>query len=381
MPQPIAKTNTISRMTPVSPANTGPVLTVDLARVQKNYQYLHAMLGPKTTVAGVVKADAYGLGMAEIGPALERAGCREFFVAWPEEGADLRPYLPQSTIYVLHGAMPGAAADLAAMNLIPVCNHLGQLVEWSEYARTIGKKLPVVLHVDSGLNRLGMPLSEVQQINADPSLLASLDLRLIMSHLAIPALASHPMNQHQLADFKTALALLPKTRASLAASSGSFLGDEYRFDLARIGSSIYGMNPLPNKPNPMLAVATLEFPVLQLQDVPAGKTIGYGCTYKTEKTTRVATLGGGFSDGYMRSLSNSGTIWIGDYRAPVLGRVSMDLITIDVTDIPAQLVQPGTMIAILHDHYTVNQLAGEAKTRTTEILCALGRKPKRRYVG
>jgi alanine racemase len=379
MPTPIPKTRITSPVGAV--VNSGPVLTVDLLRIKANYRYLHAMLAPTTSVAGVVKADAYGLGMEAVGKALHQAGCREFFVAWPEEGVDLRPHLPDCPIYVLHGAMPGSAADLHAHNLIPVCNHLGQVAEWANYARSIGKKLPVVLHVDSGLNRLGMPFQEVEKLAAQPDLLNGLELRLIMSHLAIPALANHPMNQSQLADFKSALALLPKTRASLAASSGSFLGGEYRFDLARIGSSIYGMNPLPNKPNPMQAVTKLEFPILQLQEVPVGKTIGYGCTFKTERVTRVATLGGGFSDGYMRSLSNSGTIWLGDYRAPVIGRVSMDLITIDVTDIPAHLVQPGEMVAILHDLYTVNHLAGEAKTRTTEILCGLGRKPKRQYVG
>lgn len=378
MPQAILKTAPISAD---ALANSGPRLTIDLGRIRRNYEFLAGHLGGKSKIAAVVKADAYGLGMETVGQALATAGCREFFTAWPEEGIALRQALPEQTIYVLHGVMPGTAADLHAARLIPVCNHLGQLAEWADYAKSIGKKLPVVLHVDSGLNRLGMPMAEVEQLQNRPELLAGLDTAMVMSHLAIPALVNHPMNQQQLAQFRAALKILPKTRASLAASSGSFLGPEFHFDLARIGSSIYGMNPQPNKPNPMQAVTRLEFPVLQLQDIPPGQTIGYGCTYKTERVTRVATLGGGFSDGYMRSLSNSGTIWIGDYRAPVVGRVSMDLITVDVTDIPSQLVQPGMMIAILHDVYTVNHLAGEAKTRTTEMLCALGRKPKRHYVG
>lgn len=360
--------------------NAGPVLTVDLDAIRQNYAYLKKMVAP-AICAGVVKADAYGLGMDRVAPAMFEAGCKDLFVAWPEEGIDLHPLLPNARIFVLHGAMPGTAKELAQNNLIPVVNHLGQLAEWANYARKTGKKMPVAIHVDSGLNRLGMPLDEVQKIHKNPDLLGGLDLQLIMSHLAIPALANHPMNQTQLDAFKKALTFLPKAPASLAASSGTFLGEEFRFDMVRIGSSIYGMNPLPNKPNPMRAVAKLEFPVLQVQEVPTGKTIGYGCTYKTEKPTRVATLGGGFSDGYMRSLSNNGTIWIGDYRCPVLGRVSMDLITIDVSDIPAHLIQPGEMIAILNEQYTVNHLAGEARTRTTEILCGLGRKPKRQYIG
>jgi alanine racemase len=274
----------------------------------------------------------------------------------------------------------GTEEELANANLTAVANHLGQLAAWQEQAKKLGRKLPVVLHVDSGLNRLGMPFTETKKLSENLNLLEGLDLKVIMSHLAIPALASHPMNKTQLENFKRALSILPKTPASLAASSGSFLGRDYLFDMARIGSSIYGMNPMPNKPNPMRAVARLEFPVLQVQEIEIGETVGYGCTFKADRKTRIATLGGGFSDGYMRSLSNSGTIWIGDYRCPVVGRVSMDLITIDVTDIPAQLVQPGQMMAILHDHYTVNHLAGEAKTRTTEILCGLGRKPKRNYI-
>lgn len=362
-----------------TPSHSGPVLTVDLNAVRENYQYLRKTVAP-SICAGVVKADAYGLGMDRIAAALADAGCTDFFVAWMDEGIDLRPHIPQSRIFVLHGALPGTASDLHQNNLIPVVNHLGQLAEWSNYARKIGKKLPVALHIDSGLNRLGMPEDEIKKLSKNPDLLAGLDLQLILSHLAIPALANHPMNESQLQSFRASLKILPPAPASLAASSGSFLGAEYRFDMVRIGSSIYGMNPQPNKPNPMRAVTRLEFPVLQIQELPVGKTVGYGCTFKTERPTRIVTLGGGFSDGYMRSLSNSGTIWIGDYRCPVVGRVSMDLITVDVTDIPSHLVQPGSMLAILHDQYTVNHLAGEAKTRTTEILCGLGRKPKRRYI-
>ncbi len=361
-------------------ANSGPVLTVDLAAIRNNYGFLRQLVAP-AVCASVVKADAYGLGMGEVAKTLFSAGCKDFFVAWPEEGIDLRPAIPDARIFVLHGTMPGVSEELVRQNLIPVCNHLGQLAEWSNFAAKAGKKLPVAIHVDSGLNRLGMPMDEVIKLSQNLDLLANLDLHLVLSHLAIPALANHAMNASQLDQFRAALKILPKTPASLAASSGTFLGRDYIFDMVRIGSSIYGMNPQPNKPNPMRAVAKLEFPVLQLQEVPIGKTIGYGCTFKTERATRVATLGGGFSDGYMRSLSNNGTIWIGDYRCPVIGRVSMDLITIDVTDIPSHLVEPGRMIAILNDHYTVNHLAGEAKTRTTEILCALGRKPKRRHVG
>lgn len=377
MPQPTAKIIPVSNSNQLF--NAGPVLTVDLDAVRSNYQLLQKTVAP-AICASVVKADAYGLGMDRVAVALSEVGCKDFFVAWAEEGLDLRPHLPNSRIFVLHGAIPGTVPEIYKHNLIPVVNHLGQLAECANHAARMEKMLPVAIHVDSGLNRLGMPIEEVVKLSGNPDLLSGLKLELVMSHLAVPALANHPMNAQQLQDFRKALSLLPKVPASIAASSGSFLGKDYHFDMVRIGSSIYGMNPQPNKPNIMRAVARLEFPVLQLQEIAAGKTIGYGCTYKTERTTRIMTLGGGFSDGYMRSLSNAGTIWIGDYRCPVVGRVSMDLITVDVTDIPAHLVQPGQMVAILHDQYTVNHLAGEARTRTTEILCGLGRKPKRRYV-
>lgn len=360
-------------------SNSGPVLTVDLGAIKHNYGFLRQMVAP-SVCAAVVKADAYGLGMEEVSQALYDAGCRDFFVAWPEEAIGLRAVLKDARIFVLHGPVAGSAPELAAHNIIAVANHLGQLSEWSNTAHKLQKKLPVALHVDSGLNRLGMPWGEVQKLGATPDLLGGLDLQLIMSHLAIPALVNNPMNASQLKAFHRALKTLPKAPASLAASSGSFIGRDYLFDMVRIGSSIYGMNPIPNKPNPMRAVTRLEFPVLQVQEIPVGETVGYGCTFKADRPTRIATLGGGFSDGYMRSLSNSGTIWLGDYRAPVVGRVSMDLITIDVTDMPLHLVQPGQMVSVLNEHYTVNHLAGEARTRTTEILCGLGRKPKRRYI-
>ena len=360
-------------------ANSGPLLTIDLKAIAHNYGFLRQMVAP-SVCAAVVKADAYGLGMEEVSKALYGAGCRDFFVAWPEEALTLRSVLKDARIFVLHGPVSGSASELASRHITAVVNHLGQLSDWANQSHRLDRKLPVALHVDSGLNRLGMPWSEVEKLSEKLDLLQGLDLQLIMSHLAIPALVTNPMNEKQRKDFSRALKVLPKAPASLAASSGSFLGRDYLFDMVRIGSSIYGMNPIPNKPNPMRAVARLEFPVLQVQEIAAGETVGYGCTFKAEKPTRIATLGGGFSDGYMRSLSNNGTIWLGDYRLPVVGRVSMDLITVDVTDIPAHLVQPGQMIAILHEHYTVNHLAGEARTRTTEILCGLGRKPKRHYI-
>ncbi len=359
---------------------TGPRLTVDLGALIDNYSFLKKHVAP-SAFAAVVKADAYGLGMHEVAPALAKSGCKDFFVAWLEEGVALRAALRDERIFVLHGVLPGTAQDAYQNNLIPVINHLGQLEEAASYARKVGKKLPIALHVDSGLNRLGMPQAEYEKLAQNLSLMDGLDLTLILSHLAIPAVAQNPVNAEQLAAFQRALQILPKTKASLAASSGSFLGKEYRFDMVRVGSSLYGMNPVPNKPNPMRAVVTLEFPVLQIQEIPVGQAVGYGCTFKAERVTRLATLGGGFSDGYMRSLSNSGSVWIGDYKCPVVGRVSMDLITVDITDIPNHTIEPGQMVAILHDHYTVNHLAGDAKTRTTEILCSLGRKPKRRYVG
>ncbi|MGE0252489.1 MAG: alanine racemase [Dongiaceae bacterium] len=360
-------------------ALTGPRLSVDLAALRYNYNYLSDKIKP-TICAAVVKADAYGLGMVKVAETLAAEGCKTFFVAWLEEGIELRQALPDTEIIVLHGPAPGAMPAFAEYNLIPTFNHLGQLAEIANYAAKIKATVKAVGHVDSGLNRLGMPKAEIEKLAATPDLLSGIELRLWMSHLAIPALPNHPTNREQLKNFNYALSVLPKAPASLAASSGSFLGQEYLFDMVRIGSSIYGMNPHPPKANPLKAVLYLEFPVLQIQEVPIGGTVGYGCTWTAERPSRIATLGGGFADGYQRSLSNSGTVWIGQHKVPVAGRVSMDLITIDITDLPPHLMQVGQPVAILNEHYTVNHLAGEAKTRVTEILCYLGRKHKRRYI-
>lgn len=358
----------------------GAILTIDLDAVAANYRRLRDRAAP-AECAAVVKADAYGLGAAAVAPALARAGARTFFVAHPDEGLALRALLPDATIGVLNGLMPGCAADYAAHRLTPVLNHLGEIAEWAALGRAGGAALPGFVHVDTGMNRLGLGPDELAALAAEPGRLDGVALSGILSHLACADDAADPMTGAQLRRFRAALARLPRAPASLANSSGIFRGRALRFDLVRPGSALYGINPTPEAPNPMAQPVRLAARVLQVRRIDSAGTVGYGATHRVAPGTKTATIAVGYADGYLRSLSGAGSVWFGDGEAPVVGRVSMDLITVDVTRLPEPLVRPGAFAEIIGPHRPPDRVAAEAGTIGYEILTALGRRHVRRYVG
>ena len=235
------------------------------------------------------------------------------------------------------------------------------------------------MHIDTGMARLGLPPRELERLVADPAPLAAFDFRYLLSHLACADEPDHPMNEAQRAAFAGAVAALPRATASLANSSGVFLGPGWQFDLARPGVSIYGVNPQPAGPNPMRPVVGLQAKILQIRDVDTPQTVGYGATHRFAGPTRVATVAAGYADGYLRSLSGRGTAHIGDIAVPVIGRVSMDLTTFDVTRVPE--ARPGDMVDLIGPHHDVDALAAEAGTIGYEILTSLGRRYRRCYAG
>lgn len=355
----------------------GAVLTIDLGAIAANYNRLRDRLGG-ARCAGVVKADAYGLGMARVAPVLARAGCTTFFVATLDEGLALRRVVPGAEIVVLDGALPGTEVEFAEHRLTPALNDLGQIERWAAFARKRGE-LDAILHLDTGMCRLGLPPTEVDRLAAEPDRLDGLALHLVMSHLACAEESDNPMNAAQLAEFNLRRGMLPAAPASFANSSGIFLGAEYHFDVARPGIALYGVNPTPGMPNPMAEVVRLQGKILQLRDVDSPQTVGYGASHRVAAPGRIATVPVGYADGYLRSLSNNGFAAIGDVRVPVVGRVSMDLITLDVTNLRQEQARPGMIVDLIGGPCPIDEVAERAGTIGYEILTSLGPRYLRRY--
>lgn len=358
----------------------GAILTVDLDAVVENWRRLSARLAP-APCAAVVKADGYGLGAAAVGRALHDAGCTRFFVAHLDEALALRAVLPGPQIFCLGGLPARTEAEFVHHRIIPVLNHLGEVDAWAAVCRNRGEALPAAVHIDTGMNRLGLAPAEVDELAADPTRLDGIGLDLWMSHLACADEADSPVSGAQLARLTAALARLPGAPVSFANSSGIFLGTAYHFDLGRPGVALYGVNPTPGKPNPMRPAIRLDARVLQVRSVDLGMTIGYGATHRMPRAGRIATLGVGYADGYLRSLSGRGHVFVDGVPAPVVGRVSMDLITVDVSGLPEGAVGPGNLVELIGPSRPVDTVADEAGTIGYEILTSLGRRYHRVHAG
>jgi alanine racemase len=363
----------------LEPSAAGAVLTIDLQAVRENYRRLRAKAGA-ARCAGVVKADGYGLGAVPVALALVAEGCDTFFVAHVGEGISLREVIgPKPTIYVLNGIPPGAERDAIGANLRAVVNSLDQLSAWSKTARDIDRKLAAAVQVDSGMSRLGMAASEVMAATADPHAFASIEVALVMSHLACADEPAHPANEAQRAEFDRLRAVLPPAPASLANSSGIFLGDDFHHQLARPGAALYGINPTPGHDNPMLPVVRLQAQVIQTRSVPSGSGIGYGHTVVTRDTTALATISLGYADGWRRRAAASA--YFDGIRLPFIGRVSMDSIILDISDLPEGLLRPGDMVEMIGPSQTLDEVAGFSGTIAYEVLTSLGHRFHRRYIG
>jgi alanine racemase len=360
---------------PADPAaRAGAILEIDLSAIVANWRALAERVAP-TGCAAVVKADAYGLGAAPVARALSNAGCRLFFVATIDEGIALREALGDGgEIAVLNGMLPGCAADFAAARMIPVLNDLGQISEWA----ATGGRLPAMLHVDTGMTRLGLPLPAITAVSRD---FARVHWRTVMSHLACAETPEHPLNAAQLAAFSAARASFAHVPASLAASSGIFLGPDFHFDFVRPGAALYGVNPQPGAANPLRPVVRLKGRILQVQQVDRGRTVGYGATHVTSAPGRLATVAIGYADGWFRAFGGRGGGWVGSCRVPLVGRVSMDLTVFDVTAVDPALARPGGFIDLLNEGHGVDDAGAEAGTIGYEILTALGRRYHRVYRG
>ena len=361
-------------------------LSVRLPAITANYRTYRRLAGP-TAVAAVVKADAYGLGTSRVAPALAEVGCDSFFVARLEEGIALRRLLARARIFVLDGASPDAVPALISFSLTPVLNSLSEIAAWSAAAGVGHNALDAVIHVDTGMNRLGLSGDELAVLSAEKAgRLRGLNLVLVMSHLACSDDAANPLNAQQLSRFRQALAMLPPAPASLAASHGAMLGMEYHFDLVRPGVALYGANPQAREggqgahqggpaPNLMQTAAVLTGRVMQLRRIDLGESVGYGATFRARRPTMLATIALGYADGLPRTLSNKGVAVLNGARVPVVGRVSMDMTILDVTDLP-EIPHVGDEAELLGDRITLGEVATLAGTNEYEILTRLRRVPR-----
>jgi alanine racemase len=358
---------------------SGAELSIDLGAVQANYQTLQSHL-TGAELAAVVKADAYGLGLEPVARALAQAGCETFFVATMAEGVDLRSLQGDAHIHVFNGPLPGEEAAFTEHALVPVLNSLDQLQNWSAHCAVSGNPGRADIQIDTGMTRLGLDPGDWALAAVKPDLLQSVTLDLVLSHLACSDQPGHEMNLEQLAAFEAGAAEIGAPRKSLASSSGVFLGPRYHFDMGRAGAALFGINPTPGNPNPMRQVVRIQGKILQVRSVDTFRSVGYGATHQATRPARIATVAIGYGDGYARALSNVGTAYIDSHEVAVVGRVSMDLTTFDVTGVPDHLLAPGQPVDLIGPRNPVDQIAAQAGTIGYEILTQIGWRYRRRYL-
>ena len=368
----------------LSPDSIPPYVTlaleVDLSAVAHNYHLTKSFLSPSCQIAGVVKSDAYGVGMAEVATTLWDEGCRHFFVAFVSEGMSLRKVLPHALIYVLSGLLPQTEEVFFEHALIPVLTDRGQIEQWRAYAHKLSKKLSAILHVDTGITRNGLSFREVMTSAQHPERFEGLELHYIMSHLASSENKDSSQNEEQLLAFERARSLLPNVKASLSNSSGLMLGPAYHFVLVRPGLGLLGYaRPFPFEDRVQPCLKALGR-VVQITETKKGQPVGYGASYRCKRPSRLATLGVGYGDGFFWDLSNRGEVWFGGYSAPIVGRVSMDFMVVDVTEVPENQVFPGAWATLFDSCERVHALARQATTLHYELLTSLGIRYYRRYI-
>lgn len=361
------------------------VLTIDLGALAENWRALARRVAP-ARCAAVVKADAYGLGATAVVRSLLHAGCREFFVALVDEGIRLRESLDgawpaDARLHVLHGALPGAEDDCLAHDLVPVLNSADQVARWQAAARRKGRTLPAALQVDTGMARLGLAPAALTRLADAPDGLAGIAPSLVMSHLVSAEDPQDPMSRHQLGRFRPWRERFPAAWGCLANSSGIFLGTEFHFDLVRPGAALYGVAPVYGQPNPMRPVVRVQARLIQWREIEAGEGVGYNHAWRAQRTTRLATVSVGYADGYLRSASNRSRLRFNGVPVPLVGRVSMDTVTVDVTEVDATLLGPGALFDVVDEVQDINALAQEAGTNAYEILTSLGARYRRQYRG
>ncbi|MGN6460512.1 MAG: alanine racemase [Pseudolabrys sp.] len=363
---------------------SGAILTVDLDAIVANWKALGRRATPAECSA-VVKADAYGCGLEQVGAALAKAGCKTFFVADLSEARRLRAVAPQATIYVLGGLLPGTGPTFADLNISPCIGSLVELAEWDAFVAQSGGHGQFALHVDTGMNRLGLTAAEAAamatRIRGEHHGIA-----LLMSHFACADTPEHALNERQIKLFREIRLLYRGIPASIANSSGIFLGAPAHCDLVRPGYALYGGNPTPGRTNPMRAAIDLRGRILQVREVAKGDSVGYGAAWSAPRSARIAIVSLGYGDGFPRAAGaadrTAGTqAVVGGKLCPLAGRISMDLLAIDVSELPPGTAKRGDLATLIGDEIGIDDVGAAARTIGYEVLTNLGKRYHRIYRG
>ena len=360
-------------------------ITVDLDAIVANWRFIDSLSSPKTKTAAMVKANGYGLGSGVIATTLAAAGCELFFVASLGEAVELRQIFRDSKwadmpIMVLHGAQRGQEDTLAAHQLIPVLNDLEQIARWRLFANKTGATLPALLHFDTGMTRLGLDADQADWLIQNRAALDGLDIAYVMSHLVSGERVDDPMNARQLASFNELRSWFAGVPASLANSAGCLLGSDYHFQMTRLGIALYGVHPLETRTPDLQPAFDWKARILQIRHAAAGDRVGYGGTFELQRDSRIATIGVGYADGYRRQLGGKALVSIGGKVAPVIGRVSMDSITVDVTDLDQNSLR-ADWADLIHANYLLENMAADLGTISYEIMTTLGQRADWHYRG
>lgn len=370
--------------TAANAASATGILTIDLDAIVANWRKLNSQAIP-ADCAAVVKADAYGCGIARVTRALAKAGCRTFFVATLDEARAAREVTPTSAIYVLDGFFPGSGDLYAKFDCRPVIGDATELAEWDAFRLTSGWEGPAAIHIDTGMNRLGFRVTEAQALESRIKN-GNHGFALVMSHLVSAEVLGDPINGRQVAAFREIASLFSGVPASLSNSSGIFLGSQFHFDLVRPGAALYGVNPTPEADTPVLPVVDLKVRVAQIRNIEKGESVGYGATWTARQPTRLAIVTAGYADGYFRAAGGvdnvrSAEAIVAGQRCPIAGRISMDLMAIDVSNLPPNAIRRGGMVTLIGEGITVDELAHHFGTIGYEVLTSLGKRYARVYKG
>ena len=370
--------------TSIPPAEAGGVLTIDLAAVESNWRKLAGMTLP-VECAAVVKADGYGCGLEQVTARLYKAGCKTFFAADLGEGRRARAVAPEAVIYVLNGAFPDTGRAFADANLRPVINSTTELAEWDAFVAINDWRGGAALHVDTGMNRLGLPVEDGMAI-ASRMKSANHGITLLMSHLACAETPEHSLNEKQIRLFRELRIAYRGVPSSLANSSGIFLGGTVHCDVLRPGGALYGANPIPGKKNPMSPVVELKGRIVQVRQGKKGETVGYGAAFTIARPSRLAIVAVGYADGYVRAAGAAkgkpaAELIVAGRRCPVVGRISMDLLAVDVSDLPDRAARHGDFATLIGGELSLETVAAASGTINYEVLTSLGRRYHRHYIG
>lgn len=356
------------------------VLTINLKSLSENYTHFQNVVGKNCSVAGIIKANAYGLGQQQIAEKLSTLGCTHFFVATLDEALNFRLYNKKDKIAVLGGLMNNEEKTYITHNITPVLNSLDDVKIWGQVGKSLNQKFPSIIHFDTGVNRLGLSKKETGTLLESADFLDNLDVQWVMSHFACADEKDHSLTPKQAADFANIAQKLPTAQKSLANSSGIFRNKSYHYQMVRPGYSLYGGNPTPETNNPIKPVAALHARILQIRECLKEQSIGYSATHVFDNNTRTATIALGYADGFLRSNSGKSIVYYNNQPCPILGRVSMDLVSIDISDIQGKQPEQGDAIEILGPNQNVDDLAKTAGTIGYEILTGLGSRYKREYI-